>query len=135
MTSCNNMVFGELGRKQFCVSVKTTIIGHRGKLVKGKENNLNWIINNYLLNLHNAGVYASPRVLHWMTGCGLSFLWLSQKCNNINRLKLTVKQRLKDQFTQKWQSELRIIRQAICNFKVSNTRIALEIIKDWIETR
>lgn len=65
---------------------------------------------NYLLSLHNSGVYASPWVLQVkqiLDDCGLSYLWLTQKCNNTNWLKLTVEQRLKDQFTQKWQSELR----------------------------
>ena len=106
---------------------------------------------NFLLNLFNTGTYESPwvsQVKRILDDCGLSYIWLTQKCN-INWLKLAVEQRMKDQFVQKWKSELNSMtscdtyvefklefklekyllcenhnyRQAICNFRLNNTRI------------
>lgn len=52
------MVYGELGGYPLCVAVKKKIIRYWGKLAEGKDTKINRVM--YLLNLYNAGVYASP---------------------------------------------------------------------------
>ena len=99
-----------------------------------------------------SGTYTAPWIIsvrQTLDECGLSYIWLDQRCENIKGLKLLVEQRLKDQFLQKWHSELQgmtscdfyreikqvfkvekylsienvKIRQAICNLRLSNNRI------------
>lgn len=54
MTTCNNMVYGELGSYPLCLAVKELkrIIGKEGKEIK-----LSRTIYIYLLNLYNSSVY------------------------------------------------------------------------------
>ena len=152
MTTCSHMVYGELGRYPLCVTVKKRIIGYWGRLLESKESKLSKIMYNQLHSLHSSGAYASPwvsQVKQILDDCGLSYIWITQKYNNINWLKKIVEQKLKDQFIQRWQSELTSMtscdtyiefkqefklekylmyenqksRQAICNFRTNNTRI------------
>ena len=107
--TCSNMVYGELGRYPICIQVKKRLVGFWARLIESKENKLSRIMYNCLLNLSDTGVYVSPwvsQVKQILDDCGLSYIWLTQNFSNINWLKRTVEQRLKDQFLQKWRSEL-----------------------------
>ena len=151
-STCSNMVYGELGRYPISISVKKRLIGYWARLIESKESKLSKIMYNCLLNLFNTGVFVSPwvsQVKQILDDCGLSYIWLTQKFSNTDWLKRTVEQRLKDQFLQKWRSELHSMtscdiyvvfkqefklekyllcenhkyRRAICNFRLNNTRI------------
>ena len=150
-STCSNMVYGELGRYPIFIQAKSRLIGYWARLIEDKENKLSRIMYNCLFNMYNSGVYKSPwisQVKQILDNCGLSYIWLSQECNT-NWLKLAVEQSMKDQFLQKWKSELSKMtscdiyieckqefklenylmcenhnyRQAICNFRLNNTRI------------
>ena len=107
---------------------------------------------NCLFHLSVSGTYTAPwitTVKQTLDQCGLSYIWAEQKCVNVNGLKMLVEQRLKDQFFQTWHAELQCMsscdffceikdglklekyllgesvksRQALCNLRLSNSRI------------
>ena len=102
--------------------------------------------------MSQAGEYTSPwiqSVRQTLDECGLSYIWLEQQCDNIKWLKMKVEQSLKDQFLQRWHTELQSMtscdfyctikenlnlekyllcenvkhRQALCNLRLANNRI------------
>lgn len=108
-STCNNMVYGELGRYPICISVQKRLVGYWARLIESKESKLSRILYNCLLDLSTSGVYVSPwvsQVRKILDDCGLSYIWLNQSFSNANWLKGTVEQRLKDHLLQKWRSEL-----------------------------
>ena len=152
MSTCSNMVYGELGRYPLRIEVNKRVIGYWGSLLKGKETKFSRTMYDCLFNLSVAGVYTAPWISHVrqvLDECGLSYMWLEQSCENVNWTKAIVEQRLKDQFLQNWHSELNGMsscdfycqikdsimlekyllcpsaqsRQALCNLRLSNNRI------------
>ena len=151
-STCNNMVYGELGRYPLHIDIKKRMIGYWGSLLNGKESKTSRVMYDCLLNLHTTGTYSAPWIIavqQILDDCGLSYIWLEQKCDNVIWLKMAVEQRLKDQFLQTWHYELQNMtscdlycefkkdfkletylllenrkhRQAICNFRLLNNRI------------
>ena len=151
-STCNNMVYGELGRFPLVIDIQKRLIGYWARLITGKSTKLSKVMYDCLLHLYSAGIYESPwllRIKQILDTCGLSYVWQEQSNISIEWLKLTVERRLKDIFIQQWESELRQMtscdlyvefkrefrlekyllstdgkyRQAICNFRTNNTRI------------
>ena len=109
MSTCTNMVYGELGRYPLHIEIKKRMIGYWGCLLNGKETKLSKVMYNCLLNLSQSGTYTAPWIFsirQTLDQCGLSYIWLDQRCENIKGLKALVEQRLNDQFLQNWHSEL-----------------------------
>ena len=146
------MVYGELGRYPLHIEIKKRIIGYWGSLLNGKTTKLSRVMYNCLFQLSLSGAYTAPwitTVKQTLDQCGLSYIWAEQKCVNVNGLKMLVEQRLKDQFFQTWHAELQCMsscdffceikdglklekyllgesvksRQALCNLRLSNSRI------------
>ena len=107
--TCNNMVYGELGRFPIYLSVKLRMLSYWCSLLTNRETKLSKMIYDSLLNLFNRNEYCSTwiaSIKNLLDDCGLSEIWNSQSIVNTNWLKNKVKQVLQDQFIQKWRSEL-----------------------------
>jgi len=148
------MVYGELGRFPLELQTKIKMICIWYKLVSS-ENKLSGKIYQLLLTLHSSG----SNKFKWINyvksildDTGFSNIWNSQQNININFLKTTVKQRLQDQFIQKWFSDIdnasrgefyshlkkknilepyllrlqRGIRTVICKLRTCNTKFPIE---------
>ena len=60
MSTCDNMVYGELGRFPIHIAIKIKMIGYWGRLLLGKQSKLSKIMYDCLLSLYMCGVYKSP---------------------------------------------------------------------------
>lgn len=104
----NFMVYGELGRVPLEISIKLRMVTFWGKTLQ-KENKISNIMLRLMLKLHEN----NPSKFKWISylksifdETGLSYLWTEQQNVDIDWLKLTVKQRLTDQFYQHWFSQI-----------------------------
>jgi hypothetical protein len=152
MSTCNNMIYGELGRFPLIIHIRTRMIAYWARLLHGKHTKLSKTMYTCLHNLYISGQYVSPWVADIkkiLDDCGYSNIWQQQNFVSVEWLKMSVEQRLKDQFIQKWYQELESMsscdlyvefkkefkmekylllenvkyRQAICNLRLNNNRI------------
>ena len=150
--TCNNMVYGELGRFPLNVAIKKRIIGYWGSLLLGKQSKLSKIMYDCLLCLYVSGVYSSPWICNIksiLDSCGIHAIWINQQFPSLQWLRCTVERKLKDLFISHWRQEMANmsscdlymlfkeefklekylicthgkVRQAICNSRTQNTRI------------
>ena len=108
-STCNSMVYGELGRYPLHIRVKKQMVGFWAKTLQGKSNKLSCVMMNVLHNMQRSGLYSSPWLLHVkgiLDHCGLSNVWNTPKEINVEWLKNKVSQVLKDQFYQEWRQDL-----------------------------
>ena len=127
----NFMVYGELGRFNLQIGIKTKIISFWAKMMS-EEN-----------DKYSKQVYVLARKLYdkkfikckWLdcvkgilNECGLSNIWEEAYSSNINViwLKTKIKQTLQDQFTQKWHSEMQNSNKAI-NYRLYKTDFKFEV--------
>ena len=91
-------------------NVACWIIGKKLVDVANKDK-LSSVIYNLLLSLHDNHLYSSPYLLfieNTLQQLGFSYIWYSQKQINISNDNFNnmIKQRLKDQYIQKWSAEI-----------------------------
>ena len=106
------MVYGETGRFPLYVTVYTRMICYWNKLLLSPENKIVCILYKYLYekvckeSYQNAWLSCIRNIFN---SCGYSNIWNDQMHFFINNkcLKTSVEQRLKDQYIQKWQSDIR----------------------------
>lgn len=105
------MVYGETGRFPLYIIIFTRMITSWVNLIYSNENKLSKIIYLYVRRLFDKGEVFNP----WMCflknildNCGLSNIWcdIESLQFNIKSIKVTVNQRLKDQFLQKWHNDI-----------------------------
>lgn len=109
----NYMVYGETGRFPLSVIVFTRMVSYWCKLISNTCTNTS-IINilyRYLLNQTENTTSTNPWIdciRHVFNSCGLSNVWHSQFLNIVNQkwVSAAVKQRLQDQFIQKWHADI-----------------------------
>ena len=82
-----------------------------------------------LLKMYKSGNFCSPWVMavkNVLEGCGFAGAWENQRLPfSTNHFKVILKQRIRDQFLQKWSSEINIISKCI-NYRMFKTSLHLE---------
>ncbi len=104
----NFMVYGELGRYPLEVTIKLKMVNFWHKLVKGDQK-LSGKMYRLIFHLHDNQQLESKWLSYLKSvfdECGFSEIWNVQQFVNTNFLKNNVKQRLQDQFIQKWFSDI-----------------------------
>lgn len=103
------MIYGESGRFPLYIKVYSRMITYWRKLLYS-ENKIANIVYRYFCTEYCKNVYKNPwiecieRILNM---CGLPNVWKDQGyCVNIKWLSIKVNQVLKDQFIQKWSSDI-----------------------------
>jgi hypothetical protein len=146
------MVYGELGRFPSELQTKIKMICFWYKLV-ASENKLSGKLYQLLLTSSGSNKFKWINYIKSiLDDTGFSNIWNSQQHITINFLKTTVKQRLHDQFIQKWFSDIdnaskgefyshfkkefilepqilrlkRGFRTAICQLRTCNTKFQIE---------
>jgi hypothetical protein len=121
------MTYGELGKCNLRRQVDSRIILFWAKTVNGKTTKLSTSIYNMLKKMYDNDVFKSKwitKVKEILDYNGFSYLW-DQKEINMKWLKLTLNQRLKDVFCQKWHSE--VSENRLCfNYRIFKNEINLE---------
>ena len=101
------MVYGELGRFSLEIKVKMRMVSYWNKLLQTEK--LSNSIYRLLLCLNNNGA----QTFKWLNygesifnDSGLGYIFHSQDSSEYTRIKLLLNQTLKDQFIQRWTSEM-----------------------------
>ena len=97
----NCILYGELGRFPIEVFVKSRMIGMWKRLICGNQNKMSAV----LYTMHNRNFFHSKcSIENILNECGYSEYWLTQNVPKSVCLSKNVKQRLCDQFKQRWSS-------------------------------
>ena len=152
--TCNNMVYGELGRFPLEIFIKKRAIGYWARIIKGKESKLTKVAYNHLFTMYNSNIFKSKWIDYIksiLVECNLNNVWTSQDFRSVNWLKLTVFNSLKTKFTERWSTELQnmtscdlyaqfktifkfekylvklppLSRATLCKFRLNNTRLPI----------
>ena len=149
----NYILYGELGRFPIKVFVKSRMIGMWKRLICGNQSKMSAVLYKLLYTMHNRNFFHSKcSIENILNECGYSEYWLTQNVPKSVCLSKNVKQRLCDQFKQRWSTTVfnsakclnyRIfkcshgletyllnlpydLRRALCNFKCLNHRLPIE---------
>jgi len=113
----NFMVYGELGRYPIFVKVKLRMISFWCCLLDGNGQKISSLL--YKLLYINYVKYGFE--CKWLSfiksifdDCGMSNIWYSQSLYPKEWILLSVEQRLKDQFKQKWWTEINMSSKGLC---------------------
>ncbi|XP_061167256.1 uncharacterized protein LOC133176104 [Saccostrea echinata] len=110
-STASYMVYGETGRFPLYINIYTRMISYWLKLLtpNSLENKIVCVLYKYLCSQYFQG---GPKNL-WvdfiykiLTSCGFSNIWYEQSPIDRNWVLAAVKQRLSDQFIQKWHSDI-----------------------------
>ena len=152
--TCNNMVYGELGRFPLEIFIKKRAIGYWARMIKGKESKLIKVAYDHLLNMYNSNIFKSKWIDYIksiLVECNLNDVWVSQDFWSVYWLKSTVFNSLKTKFTDRWSTELQnmtscdlyaqfktifkfekylvqlppLSRATLCKFRTNNTRLPI----------
>ena len=99
----NFMVYGELGRYPLEINVKVRMITFWARLFSSSYNKLSSKLY-HIAEYFNTTWYNYIRKI--LDECGLSYIWQTKSIKSVEWLRKTVFFRLKDQFFQKWKSEM-----------------------------
>lgn len=109
VTTQNDFVYGELGRKQLIVSRHFTIIKYWLKIIYSSDNK--YVKQIYKMMLNDMILY--PNKTNWaklvnglLSTLGFNDVWLQQGVGNTDLFLTELKLRLNDNFTQNWNSRL-----------------------------
>ena len=108
-STCNAMVYGETGAYPIYISVYKRMLGFWGRVLNGKSSKLSYIIYDCMLKLYNEGIYEWPWMVFLrklLNDSGLSYVWDNHQEVNFSWLKNAVERNLKDQWIQKWNTQL-----------------------------
>ena len=110
-TTCSNMVYGELGEYPLIISAQTRMTMFWANICQDSEKpKISNLMYKLLYRLNEENVYKSPWlncVKTILEDCGFPGIWVSQviPCSK-EWFKQQIKQRLFDQFIQKWAAEI-----------------------------
>ena len=102
------MVYGELGVYSMRIYVAMRMVTYWTKLIDNSCK-LSSKVYNILHQLSETNVMKVPwieQIKGVFNSCGLSNIWAAQSYPNAKWLTASVKQKLKDQFIQEWQTEI-----------------------------
>ena len=109
-STCSNMVYGELGRFPLNIDIKLRAISFWARLISSGHDKLSGVLYNSLYQMHVQGLFTSKwvnYVSNVLNECGFSGVWQTQQIpGSTDWFKQTLRLRLKDQFQQKWHSEV-----------------------------
>ena len=123
------MVYGETGRYPLYVTVYTRMISHWAKVLASDECRICKIVYRYLYEQHKKGI-CNP----WFTciqnifnSCGMSNIWNDQCTTYVSPrwVSSVISQSLKDQFIQKWHSDLNESSKGLC-YRIYKTTFSIE---------
>lgn len=103
------MVYGETGRFPLCINVYTRMISYWSKLFTNSESKIVSVLYKFLVlqyqrgNMSNSWIVGVKNILDM---CGFSNIWYEQNIVNVKWISTIVKQRLQDQYIQKWSSDI-----------------------------
>lgn len=105
------MVYGETGEFPLSLRVQIRMVHFWCKIVTGRHDKYTFLIYKCLLQRFNEGSYISPwlsKVKEILDSTGNTFVWINQATINFNPTWLSeiVKRTLKDQFIQKWFTDI-----------------------------
>ena len=111
MSTCTNMVLGELGVTPLLLDAQCRMVMVWVNLSKPcNTSKLSTLLFGVLFKLYNASIITSPwirAIKEIVKGCGFPGIWESRVIScSLECFKLKVKQNLKDQFFQKWSSQV-----------------------------
>ena len=103
------MVYGETGVMPLKVEIQSKIVSYWSNLLEFNTGRLSSMIYNILYILFEQGKCKSKwleNVKNIVSSNGYANVWESQSCLNKNWFRASFKQKLKDQFLQRWESLL-----------------------------
>ena len=150
--TCNNMVYGELGRYPLNIIIKQRVVGYWARMLSGKETKLTRLVYNQVRDMHTQNLFKSDWLeflRDTLADCGMVNIWESNQSVSVNELKSKVHTKLKENFISKWLNELSTmsscdvyvnfktnfaleqylielsphLRLSFCRFRLSNTRL------------
>ena len=113
----NFIVYGELGAYPMQLYVHSRMVNFWSKLVNEKESKLSSIMYKYTYYHFVRNQYQSPWVVaikNILNSTGFSNLWEFQGNFSQKWLNMSLKQRLTDQFQQKWRSDIENSSKGMC---------------------
>ena len=78
-TTCNAMVYGELGKYPVSVHIKTRMLNYWSRLITGKQIKFCFVVYQCLLKLYNENTFRSPWLSYIKTllnNSGMSGIWI-----------------------------------------------------------
>ena len=105
----NFMIYGELGIYPMSVYIQLRMVNFWSKIVNGDDNKIAKIIYRYMFLKTSQNNFRSDwlkYVKDTLDRCGYSNIWLLQGNFNSKWLSNSLKQKLFDQFQQKWRSDI-----------------------------
>ena len=103
------MICGELDRLPIECEIVKRMITFWIKLIDANNNKLSSKMYHILSNMHLANTYSSPWICaieNILNSCGLTYIWLQQCKQSDIWVDFILKQIIKDQFAQRWTSEI-----------------------------
>lgn len=103
------MVLGELGRFPLHVFINSRIVNFWSRLVSNSITRTSSILYRLMYSLNEKNKFNSKWISHVkniLDLSGFSYVWYQQIVTNVQSFKYTMIQRLKDQFSQNWLSEI-----------------------------
>ena len=117
------MLFGEFGRYPLEIVIKSRMVGFWNRIISGKQTKLSYICYKKLTETPHLNSKWVAKVKQILDDCGMSEIWTAQ--SPTSHLSKIVMERLKDQFTQKWNSNLNNSTKGR-NYGIFKERIQLE---------
>lgn len=116
------MVYGELGEFPLSLTVACRMVRFWANLLSSRKDKITYLVYSCLLTCFNGGNYESAWLLEIkriLDSTGLSYIWLNQNVTNFSPVWIgeITKQRLKDQFIQKWTEDINTSPKCI-NYRV-----------------
>ena len=127
-STSNCMVYGELGCYPVSINIKCRMISFWARLIEGPRAKLSCIMYNCMLKMNGQNGLNFQWlncIKNILNECGLSYIWDSQQFPSKEWLKLTIQQNLKDQFIQKWSSDL-FSNNKCLNYRIFKNELKLE---------
>ena len=105
------MVYGESGRFPLSITIQTRMVSYCAKMLQGQENKIVSTVYRYLFSRYNnENVNLWIYFIHIFDSCGFPNIWADQTStmSDVKWITAVIKQRLKDQYIQKWANEIDI---------------------------
>jgi hypothetical protein len=108
--TCSNMVYGELGRFPIDIYIQTRMVTFWARLLNGNQSKISVQLYRLMYKLDKSSCQYKFQwfnsIKSILNNVGLGYVWNDQNPVNVKWLKYQVFLTLKDQFVQKWRSEV-----------------------------
>ena len=150
--TCNNIVYGELGRYPLEVYIRKRAIGFWARMLTNKESKISRVFYDHLRALSLNNHYKCKWIDFIKTilqDCDLHNIWQSHQFQSVDSIKSAVGKKLRDKFVTKWRNELNamtscdvyvnfkknfkledyltylnpVLRRPVCALRTNNTRL------------